>query len=142
MAGISTIGVRLYNSAAGSSYTKVANLQEFPDIGADVESIDVTTLDDEFRHYIPGVKDTGGALTFVLLYETSEYNTLDGQKDSEYYWKLEFPSSTSGKVDTFTWKGYGVPGVIGHGVNEALTFNLNVLPTTDITFAKEQTPEA
>ena len=88
----------------------------------------MTVLDDEYRHYISGIKDVGGLLTFEFLYETSVFNTLRSAEGASHTWAVDFPDGLS-----ISWTG--VPSVImsGHGVNEALTFQLAVSIMTDFT---------
>ena len=69
---ISTIHTALMKGTGTGtiSYTKLICISEFPNLGAAPEQIDVTTLCDEMRHYIPGVQDTG-ALEFKAFYTAS-----------------------------------------------------------------------
>lgn len=57
-------------SAAGSipsgGFTKLSGISAIPDINPEPSSLDSTTLDEtEWKTYVPGLKDPGGALAFT-----------------------------------------------------------------------------
>lgn len=70
---LSTAGVLLkycVESTAGTrptiGYTTVPGIKAIPDFNPEPESLEVTDLSDtEWRRYIPGLKDPGGALAFT-----------------------------------------------------------------------------
>ena len=47
------------------TYSKLIDIKDYPDMFAAPEAIDVTTLSDAFRHYIPGIRDAGGSVQFA-----------------------------------------------------------------------------
>lgn len=135
MAGQLSKGVELSMRAAGTtgSYTKIENLQEFPDIFGEPENVDVTTLDNDYRHYIPGIKDVGGTMTFVCLYTKAGFTAVQNAEDTHQDFKLSIPASTAGGSDgmEITWSGFVTASLIGKGVNDALQFNVNVTADED-----------
>ena len=49
-----------------SGYTKLTGIKSIPDLNPEPSNLETTTLDErEYRTYIPGLKDTGGALGFA-----------------------------------------------------------------------------
>ncbi len=70
---LSTAGVLLkycVETTAGTrptaAYTTVPNIKAIPDFNPEPESLEVTDLSDtEWRRYIAGLKDPGGALSFT-----------------------------------------------------------------------------
>lgn len=70
---LSTAGVLLKYAAASSGttrptsgYTTIPNIKSIPDFNPEPESLEVTDLSDtEWRRYIAGLKDPGGALAFT-----------------------------------------------------------------------------
>lgn len=48
-----------------TGYTTIPNIVSIPAIEAATDSIDVTDLSDEWKRYIPGLKDSGGALALT-----------------------------------------------------------------------------
>ena len=136
---ISTIHTALMNgsSATPPVYTKLICISEFPNLGAAPEQIDVTTLCDEMRHYIPGVQDTG-ALEFKAFYTAADYTTLKALAGTETPYAVWFgdnagtPDGHNGK---FSFKGDLRVTLDGGGVNDPVTMTITIFPSTDITFA-------
>nr|DAF39270.1 MAG TPA: Major tail protein [Caudoviricetes sp.] len=69
---LSTAGVSIQYAAetsAGtrptSGYQKLTGIKSIPDLDPEPSSLDTTTLDEtEYKTYIPGLKDVGGAIQF------------------------------------------------------------------------------
>lgn len=122
-----------------STPTDLPDLQEIPDLGGDVDKVEVTVLKDGSRKYINGLKDYGD-LAFKFLYGNEDVNDsfriLTGlQEDYEddptkeaVEWVVGFPDGT-----TFTFKGFPSVVVDGAGVGDPITFTLNVALNSDIT---------
>lgn len=137
---ISTIFTFLMKSTDGSSYSKLLDVDSFPDLGSAPEQIDVTTLTDTFRHYIEGVEDTG-SLEFTAFYEPTDFSTLQALKGTETYFAVWFGGTKAGSTVTptgskgkFEFKGYLSVFVSGGGVNDPVKMTINIAPTTDIDF--------
>lgn len=135
MNGVLTKGVELgyKTSGAGATYTKIAGLQEFPDIGGAPEQIDITTFDDAMMHYMNGLKDNG-TMEFTFLYDkedksTSNFQVLCGLEDAgnAVSWELKLPTGTK-----FHWDGEVAVTLSGTGVNDALHFVASIGVATDI----------
>ena len=85
--GVLTHGITLsYKTGSGSTYTDLPDLQEIPDIGADIDNVEITTLDDGARRYRRGLKDYGD-LEFTFLYDnsgaSSAYRIIRGLEDAD-----------------------------------------------------------
>ena len=52
-----------------SNFVALTNLQEIPDLGGEVEAIEITTLADSAHMYTDGLKNYGDSLEFKFLYE-------------------------------------------------------------------------
>lgn len=69
---LSTAGVLVKYVAEGTAgtrpttgYTTIPNIKSTPDLNPEPSSLEVTDLSDtEWKRYIPGLKDPGGALSF------------------------------------------------------------------------------
>lgn len=69
---LSTAGVKLCYAVEGadggrptSGYTAIPGIKSIPDFNPEPSSLETTTLDEtEYKTYIPGLKDPGGALAF------------------------------------------------------------------------------
>jgi len=116
----------------GGMPTKLEHLMEIPELGSTPEKIDVTTLGDRTKRYIPGIRDYGD-LVFKFLYdntdENSNYRILKEMDDNSERvgFMIEYPDGTSHQFEA-------VPAVkIDAGtVNGALTFSATMMLQSDI----------
>lgn len=108
---------------------ELTNLQEIPELGGDVEAIEITTLADAAHTYTDGIKNYGDSLAFKFLFEEEQFLTLNGLKDSQT-WKVELPGET-----TCTFGGTCSVKLDGVGVNAALTYTLSIKPNTEMVWA-------
>lgn len=73
-------GIKLgYKASNAESYTYLPGLKEVPDIGADPEKVDNTTLDDAIKQYELGIGDPGDMaykFKYVNEKETDSYRVL------------------------------------------------------------------
>lgn len=99
---LSTIGVQLHycvETTAGerptTGYTRLYGIKSTPSLNPSPETIETTTLDElEYKTYVDGLKDLGGALefTFNLTEElVTKWDTLmtafeTGQKEGKQTW--------------------------------------------------------
>ena len=67
MAGVITKGFKLAYKQS-SNYVDLTNLQEFPDMGGEKDSIEVTTLENSGHVYTDGLLSYGDKMAFVFLY--------------------------------------------------------------------------
>ena len=135
MAGLLSKGITLSYGANSTSVTALTNLQEIPDIGGDIDTVEVTTLADSAHTYINGLLDYGDALEFTFLYDKTQFTTLRGLTGTKY-WQVGLPDGANGAVSTkATFQGESSVRLNGVGTNEAITYTLSVTPNTDITWA-------
>lgn len=110
----------------------VPDLQAIPDLGGDVDKLEITTLADSSVRTMNGIIDYGD-LEFTFLYDTevedSGYRQLHALEEAasvdEYV--IELADGT-----TFTFSGQVSTNIVGVGVNEALTFTAMISLTTAI----------
>lgn len=112
-----------------SAFIELTNLQEIPDLGGDVEAIEITTLADAAHMYTDGLKNYGDSLAFKFLYEGTQFETLNGLTGS-HTWKVELPDGAA-----CTFGGTSSVKLDGVGVNAALTYTLAVKPNSDMVWA-------
>lgn len=124
-----------------STYAKLVDIKEFPDIGGDPEMLETTTLSDKMQTYIKGIQSNEG-LNFTANYTKSDYATLQALEDSEEDYAIWFGGTESGGVVTpdgsdgkFSFKGELSVHVVGGGVNEVVDMGVTIAPTTVISFA-------
>lgn len=128
MAGILSKGIKL-SYKKDQAFVELTNLQEIPDLGGDVESVEVTTLADGAHKYIDGIKNYGDSLGFKFLYEGTQFTALNGLTGSQE-WQVELPGG-----ETCTFSGSSSVKLDGVGVNAALTYTLSIKPSTEMLWA-------
>ena len=113
----------------------VSGLNDIPDMGATPEKLDVTTLTDDVRKYINGVKDFGD-LEFNFIYESEadgNYAVLNQiaekpeNKAGETQCVVKFPDGAR-----FEFKGEISLRILGVGVNAVITFAMSVALSSEI----------
>ena len=115
-----------YKPAQTGEFIELTNLQEIPELGGDTEKIEITVLSDAAHMYTNGIKNYGDAVAFKFLYEKEQFTTLNGITE-ECGWKVALPDQT-----TYTFDGIPSVKLDGVGVNAALTYTLNVAPTSEM----------
>lgn len=114
------------------TYKEIEGLQEVPELGGDPEKIETTTLADEFKKYIPGIKDLGD-LAFKFLYDnskaTSNYRVMKGLQDAGKVvsFKVEYPDGTGHEFDAYVSVKLG-----GGGINTPVDFMASMFLESDI----------
>lgn len=138
---LSTAGVLLkyaVETTAGTrpttGYTQVPNIKSIPDFNPEPESLEVTDLSDtEWRRYIPGLKDPGGALAFTANLTTAfktawealvaAFTTAKASNKATWF-EIMVPSFGS-----FYFAGYPSPlGMTAMDVNAVLEIEAYVTP--------------
>lgn len=107
----------------------LTNLQEIPDLGGEVEAIEITTLADAAHMYTNGIKNYGDSLEFKFLYEETQFSTLNALTESQT-WKVELPDGA-----TCSFGGTCSVRLDGVGVNAALTYTLAIKPNSEMIWA-------
>lgn len=121
-------GIKLYYKNGGD-YAELTNLQEIPDLGGEVEAIEITTLADAAHTYTNGLINYGDSLAFKFLYEKAQFETLHGLEDSQD-WKVELPDGAA-----CTFSGSCSVKLDGAGIAAALTYTLSVKPNSEMLWA-------
>lgn len=107
------------------------DLQDFPDLGASADQVEVTTLADANRRYINGIKDFG-ALEFTFLYDgaaDSAYRQLAALEKAKTVveWKVTLPDGVE-----ITFSGMCSVAIKSGAVNDAITFTLSINLASDV----------
>lgn len=129
-------------TSSSATYASIVPIKDFPDLGSEPEQLQTTTLSDYMHTYIPGIKDTGGALPFTCNYDKTTYASLLAMEGVETNFAIWFggteaadthvvtPSGSEGKWE---FKGYLSVYPLGKGVNEVQEMQVSIVPTTAIT---------
>lgn len=99
----STIGTRLFiASGTGSdlSFTEITSITSIGELGGDANDIDVTTLKQKERSYVPGVKDFPSVDVTLLMEDKAQsgnsdnYSALRAAELAESYYTIDvlFPN--------------------------------------------------
>lgn len=137
MAAINSYASYLMYKSSGT-YTKLVDIKDYPDLIEPPENLDATTLSDDMRVYIPGIKDVGGALEFTANYDASDFTTVQGLEGTEQdfaVWFGESSGTPDGSKGKFTFKGFVYASKKGAGVNEVSEMTVGIIPSSAITFA-------
>ena len=129
-----------------TGYTEVPEIKEIPEINPEPSTLETTTLKEtEYKTYIDGLKDLGGALTFVANL-TDDFKTTWEQIMSSYetakesgkavWWLIDIPGITEGCYFTGDPSNLGVPGA---SVDSVLEVNVYITPTNAPTWAQKPT---
>lgn len=134
----STISTYLMKSSDGTTYAKLLDIKDYPDLIGDPNQIQATTLTDKEHWYVPGVKENDGILNFTANYDATDFNTVKTAEGTEAYFAIWFgdnagtPDGHNGK---FSFKGFPFVKLSGKGVDEVREMIVGIVPTTKITFA-------
>lgn len=86
-----------------SGYTKIPGIKSIPDLNPAPANLDATTLDNlEYKSYIPGLKDPGGALSFGAN-NSEEFQTKWAEVVTAF--------ATAKKANKKMWFAIVVPGL-------------------------------
>lgn len=126
-------GITLAMKKSGESeYVVLPGLKEVPELGADPEKVDNTTLGDSVKIYELGIGDAGD-LAYKFKWENktadSTYRKLRAVADTKetVSFKETFPDGTA-----FTFDAQCSLKVGGGGVNAAMEYTLNLGLQSDI----------
>ena len=145
MAGIqlSTARVKLYyapettaDTMPTTGFTQIHEIKQIPELNPAPDNLETTTLEEEeWKTYVPGLKDTGGALSFTAnLTEVSmnEWEDVVEAYDTAAAANLAlwFCIIIPGLTKSLFFKGQPSPmGMPGMGVSSVLETTLYITPT-------------
>jgi hypothetical protein len=129
---ISTYGVQLmYKKASGSTYEKLVDIKNFPDLGGTPETIDTTTLSDSMRTSVPGIIELD-ILAFECNYVKEDFDRCKALDNVETEYAIYLGNDKAGSDGKFYFKGKSVTFVTCGGVNEAVGMTVSIACTTEI----------
>ena len=77
-----------------STYSKLIDIKEFPDIGGDPEMLETTTLSDKMQTFILGIQSNEG-LSFTANYTKADFTALQALEGSEADFAIWFGGTVS-----------------------------------------------
>ena len=129
---ISTYGIFLMHKGTGTTYTKLIDIKDFPDLGGAPEMLETTTLSDAMQTYIEGIQ-ASDALEFTANYTKEDYTKCTALKGKKESYAVYF--GEEGENGKFEFDGYLSARVNGGGVNEVVGMTISIAPATPITVA-------
>lgn len=125
------------------TYADLVPIKDYPDFLNEVNTIDVTTLQNKMHVYINGLLDTGGDMVFTANYSGTDYQTVkaldDGKDKNLAIWfggtesnGVVTPTGSDGK---WSFTGRVTVGIVGKGADEAREMQIHVIPSSDMTFS-------
>lgn len=128
---ILTSGIKVsYATTASGEFTRIMNVEDFPDLGGSKDKVEVTNLGDTAHRYIDGIDNYGDTLTFNCFYDKTEFDVLKALTGI-IYWKVELRDD--GTVCTFS--GSCNVNISGGKPGEAVKYALNITPNSAMVFA-------
>ena len=134
---ISTYKTFLMKKGA-STYEKLIDVKDFPDLGGEPEMLETTTTSDKAQTYILGIQSTE-ALSFTANYTKVDYQTIKALVGVETDYAVWFGGTEAGGVVTptgsegkFEFKGLIDVRTTGGGVNEVVNMTITIAPSTPI----------
>jgi hypothetical protein len=126
--GILSKGIEL-SYKKDQAFVALTNLLEIPDLGGEVEAVEITTLADSAHVYIDGLKNYGDSLEFKFNYEGDQFSALNALEGT-IEWQVQLPEG-----ETCTFSGSCSVRLDGVGINAALTYTLAVKPSSEMIWA-------
>ena len=122
-----------------TTWSKLIDIKEFPDLGGAPEMLETTTLSDNMQTYIPGIQSLD-ALEFSTNYTKTDFTALKALDGVENEYDVWFGGTESGDTITptgtdgkFKFKGQLSVFPVGGGVNEVVGMTITIAPSTPIT---------
>lgn len=129
----------LMHQASGTTFEKLVDIKEFPDLGKAPDTVDVTTLTDGQKMYLPDILDPG-ALEFNANYDAADYEKLKALEGKTETYAIWFGASEEsgvltpdGSAGKFQFDGMLNAWVKGAGVSAAVEMGISITPSTEIT---------
>lgn len=119
-----------------TGFVVIPDIKEVPEMNPEPETLETTTLaETEYKTYIEGLKDLGGALSFIANFTTdlqtawdelvAEYSTAKTSGKSIWF-EVKHPGLAKSVFFTGQPSAMGLPSM---GVNAVLETNLYITPT-------------
>lgn len=125
----STIGTQLMYKSSGSTYTKLCDIKDYPDLGGTPERIQTTSLSESQHTYCRGVQDIGD-MTFTANYTKAEYETIKALETGSHDFAVYF--GNNGEDGKFGCTAELSVYIKGAGVNDVVEMQITLTPSTEI----------
>ena len=127
-------------SGGTTTWSKLIDIKEFPDLGGAPEMLETTTLSDKMQTYVAGIQSLE-AMTFTSNYEKDKYTALQALEHKQEQYAVWLGGTESNGVVTptgsegkFSFTGELSAYLTGGGVNEVRNMTVTIAPSTVISF--------
>ena len=130
-----------YEKSTSTTWAKLVDIKDFPDLGGAPETLETTTLSDAIQTNILGIQSLD-ALEFTANYDVTDFQTLKALKGITAKYAVWFggtgtgagltPTGSNGK---FSFEGQLDVFPVGGGVNEVIDMTISIAASTEIEFA-------
>ena len=134
---ISTYKVFLMKQS-GTTWSKLIDIKDFPDLGGAPEMLETTTLSDNIQTFIPGIQQ-GNTLDFRAKYTKADYTTLKALEGSSLKLAVWFGGTESngtvtptGSDGKYEFDGQLSVYIVGGGVNEVVDMTISIARSSTI----------
>lgn len=127
---VNTSNTVLSYSTDGTLFTKLADITNYPDLGASPSKLDTTTLTEtKVKTSILGLQEVPD-LTFEAIYDDAKFDAIALLEGDDLKFKLEF--GASGADGAFAWDGQVSVFAMGGGVDEVRMMTITCSAETPI----------
>ena len=127
----------LMHSSDGSTYSKFCPIKSTPALMAQKEAVEVTTLEDSGRTYIPGIRQNDGSFSFTANYELSYVQAVEALNEADTYWAIYLGGTEqndgtvtpTGQYGIYKFKGRATFSVSEMSVNGVREMGINIMPS-------------
>lgn len=118
----------VFKYGASSANTAI-DIKSFPQILAPRTALETTTMSDDARTYIQGIRETPDSFDFTCNWDKTVFNTINALTTAQKC-LLQFSDGSS-----FSWDGYISAANNDGDVNAVVEMTISVTPTTVPVFA-------
>lgn len=122
-----------------TTYAKLIDIKDFPDLGGEPEQLETTTLSDPAQTFINGIQ-TQESLPFTANYTKADYDAIKALEGQDLPFSVWFGGTETGGVVTptgsegkFDFTGSLSVYVSGKGVNEVQEMIITIAPSSAVT---------
>lgn len=128
----------MHKASGGTTYSKLVDIKDYPDIYGEPELLETTTLSDGRVTNIFGIQQSD-SFTFTLNYDHAVFATIQSMEGEEHDFALWMGGTVAAGVATPTgsegkYEFTGIPSIYinGKGVNEVREMTLSIAVSSDI----------
>jgi hypothetical protein len=118
-----------------TSFVKVADITDFPELIGDTEDIESTTMSDTQRTYESGLQGTPTD-SFTAQFDRVQYEAIQDLVNKGRNRKYRFCLLISDSQSVFDWVGSINVGLGGGGINEIISMPINITFATSVRLRK------